>query len=60
MPLQPFFVLFFPVPDFIVFFVCRNTDILVEIRLDELKGFSAGLEEDVIELRNSRASAQHL
>ena len=40
--------------------MCRNTDIIVEIRLDELKVLPAGLEEDVIEFHNLRARAKHI
>ena len=40
--------------------MCRNTDIIVEIRLDELKVLPAGLEEDVIEFHNLRARAEHI
>ena len=39
---------------------CSNTDLLLEIRLDKRQGFSAGLEKDIVEFRNSSACAKSL
>ena len=51
LPLQlMIFILLFLGLDFIGVFICSNTDLFVEICLDELKGFPAGLKKDVVEL----------
>ena len=50
---------FFPGLDFIRVLICE-ADLLVEIRLDELESFSAGLEKDVIEFRDGCACAYPL
>ena len=49
-----------PDPECIGVSICRNTYILVEIRLDELGGFYAGLEGDVIEFREFCACVHRL
>ena len=56
----PIFIFLFPGPDFVGFFICSNIYTLVNVRLDELEGFSVGLERYVIELSNFRAREQHL
>ena len=50
---------FFSGLDFIGVLIC-DTDLLVEIRLDELKSFSYGLEKDFVEFRDHGARAQRL
>ena len=50
---------FFPGIDFIVAFICEAY-LLVEICLDELESFPAGLEEDIIEFWDRRARAQRI
>ena len=54
----PIFVFFLGL-DFIRAFICES-DLLAEIRLDELESFSACLENGVVEFRNCRARAQRL
>ena len=53
------YIFSFPVLEFIGAFICE-ADILVEIRLDELKRFSSGLEEDVVEFRDHSSCANNL
>ena len=53
----PLFIFFFPGLDFIGVLIC-DTDLLVEIRLNELKSFPSGLEKDFVEFRDRRAHAQ--
>ena len=50
---------FFPGLDFISVFIC-NTDLLIEICLDELESFSTCLEKGVVEFYNHHACAQRL
>ena len=46
----PLLIILFPGLEFIGVFICSNTDLLIEIFLDELEGFYTGLYKDVIEL----------
>ena len=57
-PASAFYFLF-PFLDFIGVFIF-DTDLLLEIILDELEFFSAGLEKHFIEFHNRRAHAQRL
>ena len=50
---------FFPDLDFFGFFICEAY-LLVEIFLDELESFPAGLEEDVVKFRERLSHAQRL
>ena len=60
LPLQiPLVVFFFPVIDFFRAFI-YEADLLVEIWLDELESFPAGLEEDVVKFRNRCARSHFL
>ena len=56
----PILTILFPGLDFIGVFVFRNTHLIVETRLDELKGFYDVLEEDIVELHNCIARTQSL
>ena len=49
----------FPGLDLIGAFICE-ADLLVEIRLDELKIVSSGTEKDVVELRDCLPHLQHI
>ena len=49
----------FPGLDFFRIFICE-ADLLVEISLDELESFPAGLEENFVKFRDCSARAQRL